>query len=84
MQVDSALSAAQSILYPKGLDNVVAASRVQHAATVEAAHEARDAYLKKVYVIPSFLAHPCLHVTGLAIASAMATTAAHQCPHCED
>ena len=48
-QVDSALSAAQSVLYPKGLDNVVAASRAQHAATVEAAHEARDAYLKKVH-----------------------------------
>lgn len=47
-QVDSALSAAQSVLYPKGLDNVVVASRAQHAATVEAAHEARDAYLKKV------------------------------------
>lgn len=50
-QVDSALSAAQSVLYPKGLDNVVAASRAQHAATVEAAHEARDAYLKKVHCL---------------------------------
>ncbi|KAK9907730.1 hypothetical protein WJX75_008823 [Coccomyxa subellipsoidea] len=54
-KVDSALSAAQSVLYPKGLDNVVAASRAQHAATVEAAHEARDAYLKKVEEALEFL-----------------------------
>ena len=58
--MDSALCAAQSVLYPKGLDNVVAASRAQHAATVEAAHEARDAYLKKVRLkMTSQPSHPC-------------------------
>lgn len=47
-QVDTALTTAHSILFPKGLENVVAASRARHDATVEAAHEARVAYLKKV------------------------------------
>ena len=32
---------------PKGLDTAVATSRQQHAANVEAANEAREAYLKK-------------------------------------
>ena len=46
--MDGALSAATSLLYPKGLENVVLASRARHAETVEAAQEARDAYLKRV------------------------------------
>ena len=46
--MDTALSAATSLLYPKGLENVVLASRARHAETVEAAHEAGDAYLKRV------------------------------------
>ena len=57
VQVDGALSAATSLLYPKGLENVVLASRARHAETVEAAHEARDAYLKRVRIpwLPSVL-----------------------------
>ena len=46
-QVDNALTAAQNVLFPKGLDTAVATSRQQHAANVEAANEAREAYLKK-------------------------------------
>jgi hypothetical protein len=52
-QVDSALSAASSLLYPKGLDGAVVASRARHAETVEAAHEAREAYLKKARSAPT-------------------------------
>lgn len=48
LQVDNALTAAQNVLFPKGLDTAVATSRQQHAANVEAANEAREAYLKKV------------------------------------
>ena len=47
LQVDNALTAAQSVLFPKGLDTAVATSRQQHAANVEAANEAREAYLTK-------------------------------------
>ena len=57
MQVDNALSAATSLLYPKGLDGVVVASRQRHAQTVEAAHQARDAYIKKVPRPPSSGGH---------------------------
>ena len=46
-QVDNALTTAQNVLFPKGLDTAVATSRQQHAAKVEAANEAREAYLKK-------------------------------------
>ena len=46
-QVDNALTAAHNVLFPKGLDTAVATSRQQHAVNVEAAHEAREAYLKK-------------------------------------
>lgn len=46
-QVDNALTSAHSVLFPKGLDTAVATSRQQHAANVEAANEAREAYLKK-------------------------------------
>ena len=47
LQVDNALTAAHNVLFSKGLDTAVATSRQQHAANVEAAHEAREAYLKK-------------------------------------
>ncbi len=45
--MDNALTAAQNVMFPKGLDTAVATSRQQHAANVEAANEAREAYLKK-------------------------------------
>ena len=47
LQVDNALTAVHNVLFSKGLDTAVATSRQQHAANVEAAHEAREAYLKK-------------------------------------
>ena len=50
-QVDNALTAAQSVLFPKGLDTAVATSRQQHAANVEAANEAREAYLTKASLL---------------------------------
>jgi hypothetical protein len=50
-QVDSALCTAHNLLFPKGLESAMAASHARHDATVEAAHEARVAYLKKVIPI---------------------------------
>ena len=52
LQVDNALTAAHNVLFSKGLDTAVATSRQQHAANVEAANEAREAYLKKAGTLP--------------------------------
>ena len=53
----------------KGLDTAVATSRQQHAANVEAAHEAREAYLKKACFCSRSSALPLLHLLAYSIAS---------------